>query len=164
MKIILMNLLNVNKMDNKWKKTFMKIAYIISEHSTCVRKQVGAILVKDKRIISIGYNGVISGKMHCCEIFKNIDLHSPEFYKKHGEWSANNEIHSEVNAIIWAAKQGIKIKNSDIFITLSPCINCAKLLVQSSIKNVYYNEIYDRDQSGIAFLKTNNINVEQIII
>ena len=146
----------------QWHKTFLKIATVISQHSTCSRIKVGAVLTKDYRIISTGYNGVPSGKQHCNEIFKNVDITSDEFKKQHGEWSKTNELHGESNCILAAAKNGISTKDTILYITLSPCIDCAKQIVSAGIKEVYFLEKYDRDQTGIKYLKESKVKVTQI--
>lgn len=146
----------------KWHKTFLKIAKIISLHSTCKRIQVGAILTKDSRIISTGYNGTPSGKKHCNEIFKNADLTSENFKKEHGEWSKINELHGESNCILSASKNGISTKDTVLYITLSPCIDCAKQILSAGIKEVYYIDKYDRDITGIKYLQDSGIKISQI--
>lgn len=134
----------------------MNIAEIIAKKSTCIKSQVGCVIVKDQRIISMGYNGTAPNEIHCNDFFnkpenKNID---------HSEWSIENEQHAELNSILFAAKNGINLKNSSLFVTLSPCINCAKAIYTVGIKNVYYKEEY-RLTNGLEYLKK-RINVEKI--
>jgi len=148
-------------MKKQWHSIFMKVALIMAESSTCIRKQVGAVLVKEGRIVSTGYNGVVKGAVHCKEKFKGRK-HDKALYDEHGYWSTLNEIHAETNAVVWAARSGVQTNGATIYITLSPCINCAKLLVQAGIKAVYYNELYDRETSGIDFLKKNKVKVEKV--
>lgn len=146
-------------------KIFARIAVEISSLSTCSRLKVGALLLsKDYRILATGYNGVASGNLHCEEVFAGVDITSTDFYKEHGEWSAVNEMHAEANLIAFSAKNGIKIDESILIVTYSPCINCAKLIIHSGISHVYYLNKYDRDESGLALLKANNINIGQLII
>ena len=162
-------------MKESWHKTFVNITKEISTHSTCCRKKLGAILVKDKRIISIGYNGVASGQQHCEDYFfnyfsnNNVNslvfrewIKTKEFYKLHGEFSNENEIHAETNCIGYAAKEGIKTEKCIMFVSLSPCMSCAKLIVAAGIKAVYYIEKYDRDPLGIDFLEKVGIECEKI--
>lgn len=146
----------------KWHKTFLRIAKEISTHSTCARIKVGSILVKDKRIRSIGYNGAPSGEQHCCDYFAGEDFTSESFKKKHGEWSKINENHGESNCILAAAKEGISTNNASLYITLSPCIDCAKQILSAGIKEVYYIDEYDRDITGIEYLKKSGIKISQI--
>lgn len=140
---------------------FKEIVILVSKQSTCKRLQVGCIIVKESRIISMGYNGVASGHEHCNEIFKNEIVNSEEFKKKHAEFS-KNEIHAESNAIAFSAKEGQSTNDCDLYVTHAPCIDCAKLIVQSGIKNVYYINEYDRNSFGIEFLEDNNINCLKI--
>lgn len=155
-------------MSYDWDRTFLNIAKEFSKHSTCCRKKVGAIITCNKRVISSGYNGTPSAIKHCEEVFKDIseedklDLNS-EFCKQHAIFSKAYELHAEQNCIAFAAKNGIKIDNDCVlYTTLSPCSDCAKLIAQSGIKRVVYEEKYDRDTKGIELLKSLNINCEQI--
>jgi len=157
-------------MKKNWDKTFLEIAKIMSEHSTCSRVQVGAVLVKDRRIISCGYNGVPSGQEECVDYFKriynshNIDLtfwawcEREDFKDLHREFSINNELHGEQNAIGYAARNGINTSGSTMYLTISPCKQCAKLIIAAGIKRVIYQEIYNRaEDDGIPLLQQNNV-------
>ena len=124
---------NMNKLD----KVFINIAKETSTLSHCVRSKVGAVLVKDGNIISFGYNGTPSGMDNCCEE-DNVTL-------KH-------VIHAECNAILKAAKTGNSVDGSTLYLTLSPCLDCSKLILQSGIKRVVYLNEY-RNTEGIDFLK-----------
>lgn len=137
----------------KWNYTFISIAKTISHHSTCIRKKVGCIITIDRRIISMGYNGVVPGKPHCEELFKG-KTNIPEFYESHGKFSKLNEIHAEQNCISYAAKNGLSIGGGTLYTTVSPCIDCSKIIVSSGILKVIYLEEYDRDKSGLDFLGT----------
>jgi dCMP deaminase len=116
---------------------FMRIALEVSKASHCVSVQVGAIIVKDHRIISTGYNGTPQGYLNC------DDLHC-ESGPEHSAWSADHEIHAEMNAVIFAAKAGISIDNGTMYTTLSPCRQCLKHLRQSGIIDVYYADRYSK--------------------
>jgi len=142
-------------------KTFKEVLKVFEKRSTCARLQVAAIIVKDGRIISTGWNGVTSGMMHCNKIFKYLKDSDRE---AHHHFSEINEVHSEQNAIAFAAKNGISTDNSVIFISISPCTNCAKSIVACGIKEVYYVNKYDSENSenAIQFLKNNNIKVQCI--
>lgn len=131
---------------SKWNKTFIKIASIISYHSKAKRNKVGAILVKNNRIISIGYNGTISGFNNNCE--KN------NITKK-------SVVHAEVNAISKCAMSEQSTFMSILYVTTSPCVDCAKLIIQSGIKKVYYKKKY-RDNSGIKLIKKAKISCHEI--
>lgn len=140
---------------------FKEIVQIVAKQSTCKRLQVGCIIVKNNRIISMGYNGVASGHEHCNEIFKNEIADSEEFKKKHAEFS-KNEIHAESNAIAFSAKEGQSTNGCDLYVTHAPCIDCAKLIVQSGVENIYYIHEYDRNSFGIEFLEDNQVNCFKI--
>jgi len=117
-----------------WETYFMNIAKEVSTRSTCDRKHVGAVIVRDKTLLSTGYNGSIKGLPHCneagCEM---VDGH------------CIRTSHAEANAIVQAAKNGVKIDGSEIYVTASPCYNCFKLIANSGIKIIFYKEFY-RDQ------------------
>ena len=117
-----------------WETYFMNIATEVSTRSTCDRKHVGAVIVRNKNILSTGYNGSIKGLPHCDEVgHEMVDGH------------CIRTTHAEANAIVQAAKNGVSIDNSEIFVTASPCYNCFKLIANSGIKVIYYRELY-RDQ------------------
>jgi dCMP deaminase len=132
---------------SKWNKAYMDIASRISEMSSAKRLQVGAIAVKDGRIISIGYNGTPSGWDNSCEDENNVT--KPEV------------LHAEENLITKLASSNESGKDADIFITHAPCINCAKLIYGTGIRRVYFKSIY-RNDDGIKFLESCKIGVEQI--
>lgn len=141
-------------------RIFMEIAESIAKFSTCYKKQVGTILLKETRIISTGYNGVPSKQLHCKDIFKKY--YPADCSVSHREWSFFNELHAEENCIAFAAKNGVSTKDTTMYITLSPCINCAKLIVTAGIKKVIYKNYSERHSEAIKFLQKNNILIEQI--
>ncbi|WP_455140775.1 deoxycytidylate deaminase [Candidatus Hodarchaeum mangrovi] len=114
-----------------WEQYFMKIALQVASRSTCNRKHIGAVIVRDKTILSTGYNGSIRGLAHCDEI---------------GHLMENDHcvrtVHAESNAIAQAAKNGVTINKAEIYITASPCWTCFKLLANSGIIRVIYGEFY----------------------
>lgn len=118
---------------------FMETAIGLSKLSNCVSKQVGAVIVKDHRIISMGYNGTPSKYTNCDEVFDRSNFVRAE----HHEWSKVHEIHAEMNAILFAAKTGIAIDDCVMYVTLRPCDECLKNIVQSGIKKVIYLDEYD---------------------
>lgn len=118
---------------------FKEVLLSLSKLSKCVSKQVGALIVKDGRIISTGYNGTISGYKNCCEVFPKDNFDK----QKHHEWSLKYEIHAEQNAIIQAAKNGISINNCVCYTNLQPCNLCLLLLIQSGIKEIVYLDSYN---------------------
>jgi dCMP deaminase len=131
----------------KLDKVFINIAKETSTLSHCVRSKVGAVLVKDGNIISFGYNGAPSGMDNSCE---KDDVTLPHI------------IHAEVNAILKAAKTGNSVDGSTLYLTLSPCLDCSKLILQSGIKRVVYLNEY-RSTQGIDFL-SKFISVERYLL
>lgn len=145
----------------------METAYIWAKESYCVRAQVGAILAKDGRILSTGYNGTITGSDNCCEIpcsvcnGKKKKMKSCTRCQGSGLNSKTSVVHAEANAIAFAGKYGIKTKGCTMYVTLSPCIECSKIMMQHGIKEVYYSKSY-RGDLGAKFLKENGVKVKRI--
>jgi len=139
-------------------RNFINIALEIARASKCVSKQVGAVIVKDGRILSTGYNGTPAGFANCCDYWDG------KYTSEHHEWSKTYEIHAEMNAIIWAAREGISIKGSTIYVTLEPCSDCSKNVIASGIKRIVYDKSYEHTNSGMVtkFLKDNDVSIEQI--
>ena len=136
---------------------FKDVVIRTAKLSTCISKQVASLLIKDNRILAMGYNGTTVGMKHCTEIFdSNFDR------EKHHLWSNQNELHAEQNMISFCAKNGIKTEGTTIFLTISPCIHCAKIIVASGIKEIYYIELYDKDTSGVDFLVDNGVICNKI--
>jgi len=132
---------------------FMDIAERTAIESNCVKYKVGAIIVKNNRIILQGYNGTISGFLNCSEKFKDLDLSSEENRELHHKWSMAFEVHAEMNVISYAAKKGISLENTTLFCTHSPCNNCLKYLIQSGVTNIIYkydyvdnSKLHDREE------------------
>jgi dCMP deaminase len=117
-----------------WDEYFMNIARVVATRSTCDRKFVGAVVVRDKTILSTGYNGSIRGMPHCSDVGHVME---------DGHCVAT--LHAEVNAIIQAAKNGVSIQGSTIYVTASPCWSCFKMIANSGILRVLYGEFY-RDE------------------
>lgn len=142
-----------------WDDYFMSILDTVKERSTCVRRKVGAIIVKDKRIISTGYNGAPSGLKHCYELgCMREKLNIPS--------GQNHElcrgIHAEQNAIIQAAMYGVSINEATIYVTCSPCVQCAKMIINAGIKNIVYCGEYP-DKLSEELLKEAGINLHKYI-
>jgi len=142
-------------MKSKHIAAYMKTAEIFAECSTAKRAKVGAIIVKDDRIISIGYNGMPSGWDNNCE--NEIGIHKGEPVLK----TKPQVLHAEMNAISKVARSSESSQDAVMFITHAPCHDCAKMIYQSGISNVYYRNTY-RETDGIEFLKQCNIPIEQI--
>jgi dCMP deaminase len=132
---------------NRYDKAYLRLAKEWGKLSYCERKKVGAIIVLDKMIISDGYNGSPTGFDNCCE-------------EEDGKtkWHV---LHAEANAILKVARSTQTCNGATLYITLSPCKDCSKLILQSGIKRVVYLEKY-KDNSGIEFLELAGVQVEQI--
>jgi dCMP deaminase len=168
-------------MKEKLKRAYMKTAETFAELSHARRLHVGAIVVKDDRIISIGYNGMPAGWDNDCEniVWDNgaggwlspeeFDAQYP--YEKWHEGAQRNVryglktkpevLHAETNAIAKLARSNESGLNGDLFVTHAPCLDCAKLIYQAGIKRVFFGTAY-RDSSGVDFLKASNVIVEQV--
>lgn len=134
-------------MYSKFDKAYLKMAQEWAKLSYCKRKQVGAIIVKDRMIISDGYNGTPSGFENCCEDGNG---------KTH--WYV---LHAEANAILKLAGSTQSAKGSTLYLTLSPCKECSKLILQAGIEKLVYIDAYSDDE-GIAFLRNHNIEIIQV--
>lgn len=151
-------------MKEKMIRAYMKTAEIFSELSHARRLHVGAIVVKDDRIISIGYNGMPAGWDNNCE-YEDIGFSDAVFGESQslinrGLKTRPEVLHAESNAIAKLARSNESGLGADIFITHSPCIECAKLIFQSGITRVWFGENY-RNTDGIEFLKKSGVKVEQ---
>lgn len=139
-------------------KNFINIATELASASKCVSKQVGAVIVKDGRILSTGYNGTPAGYKNCRDHWNN------EYTSEHHEWSKTYEIHAEMNAIIWAARKGISIEGATIYVTLEPCSECSKNLIASGIRRIVYAKPYEHNHSQTIakFLQDNGVIIEKL--
>ena len=142
-------------MKQKWVDGYMDTARRFAELSSSQRLKVGAVVVKDNRIISIGYNGTPAGWDNACEDHVYVD-------DMHVELKTKPEvIHAEANAIAKLAKSSEAGKDADMYITHAPCLDCAKLIYTAGIKKVFYRHAY-RSTAGIEFLDKCNVEVEQL--
>jgi len=165
----------------KYDNSMMKTAYIWAQESYCRRRQVGAVLAKEGRILSIGYNGTVAGsKSNNCEdeiiteIFKCSKCGSTTHHNGKCSMCDNNYmifshkektlvskqtvLHAESNTLAFAAKNGIATNGCDLYVTLSPCVECSKLIIQHGIKRVIYDIEY-RVTDGLDFLKSHGVKV-----
>ncbi|MGD9058077.1 MAG: cytidine/deoxycytidylate deaminase family protein [Desulfobacterales bacterium] len=122
-----------------WENYFMDIAMLVAKRSTCLRRSVGAIIVKDKRILSTGYNGAPTGVRHCQEVGCLREKLGIESGKMH---ELCRGIHAEQNAIIQAAYHGVSVKDGSVFCTNLPCSICAKMIINAGIRKIYYRSGY----------------------
>ena len=144
-------------MKQKWIDAFMDTAERFAQLSSAKRLQVGAVVVKDNRIISIGYNGMPAGWTNDCE--NVVQLSDDTVVLK----TKDEVIHAEANAILKLARDGESGNGSTLFCTHAPCIHCAKLVHGAGIDTVYYRDAY-RDEDGINFLNKCKINVKKVDI
>jgi len=134
-------------------KYFLSIAKTISTRSTCERKKVGCIIVRDKNILSTGYNGSPAGLPHCEEVGCEIE-----------NSSCIRTTHAEQNAICQAAKNGVSINNSILYTTLFPCYTCAKMIINCGIKEIYFLEDYHSSRKSKDIFWQRKINCYKILL
>ena len=154
-------------MRSKFNRFYIDVLNSLKSYSTCSRLQVAAILVKDSRILSSGYNGVAKGCKECNKIFTKKEDGSYQYVERepfsprlkihnltyeqyrqiHHEFADKFEVHAEMNCLGYALRNNTDITGAQLFLTTSPCLNCCKLILTSGIKEVYYMEAYD-DQSA----------------
>lgn len=132
-----------------WDKYFMKIAEDVSTRSTCIRRQVGAVIVKDKRMLTTGYNGVPAGITHCT---KETCLRTRYNVPSGERHELCRGLHAEQNAIIQAAYYGVSIKGAKIYVTHQPCSICTKMLINSGIEAFVYKYPYN-DPLSLEMIK-----------
>jgi dCMP deaminase len=130
-----------------WHTYFMNIARQAATRSTCDRKHVGAVIVRDKTILSTGYNGSIRGMPHCDEVGHLME-----------GGHCVGTVHAEANAIIQAAKNGVRIEGAELYTTASPCWNCFKLIANAGVRTIYYGEFY-RDTRSVEVARTLGIDL-----
>jgi len=142
-----------------WQKYFLQVAELVASRSTCLRRKVGAALVKDKRILATGYNGAPTGLVHCdvtgC-LREKLGVPSGE---KH---ELCRGLHAEQNVLLQAAMYGISVKGSIIYITNFPCSICAKMIINAGIKEIIYRDSYP-DKMAREFLKQANIKLRKAV-
>jgi dCMP deaminase len=166
---------------------YMEFALSLATLSHCVRNQVGTVITVNNKVVATGYNGSPPGYENCdthfdekieemiqeyedanlIPLFYTLDhkrsfvLETDEFKQIHGEWS-KREIHAEMNAILQAAKSGTCLNGGTVYVSLAPCIDCAKAVVVSGISRIVYARDYERDSGlGKAFLLENGVKVEK---
>ncbi len=145
-----------------WEEYFMEIASLVARRSTCLRRQVGAVMVKGKNILATGYNGTPSGITHCEQagcLRQQLNVPSGERHE------LCRGLHAEQNAIIQAAKHGINIAGATLYCTNSPCIICSKMLINAGIRKIIYREGYPDllsmemlEESGVEVLEFSRVS------
>ncbi|MFD2630890.1 ComE operon protein 2 [Oceanobacillus kapialis] len=136
-----------------WDQYFMAQSQLLALRSTCTRLMVGASIVRDKRIIAGGYNGSVSGSVHCidegCYV---VDGHCVR------------TVHAEANALLQCAKFGVPTDDADVYVTHFPCLQCSKQLIQAGIKTIYYKEDYRNNEYAIQLFKEAGVAVKKVAL
>ena len=136
-----------------WNQYFMSQSYLLKSRSTCQRLAVGAVVVREKRMIAGGYNGSVSGGVHCidegCYV---VDGHCVR------------TIHAEMNALLQCSKFGVAAEGAEIYVTHFPCLHCTKAIIQAGIMAVYYGEDYKNDPYAIELLQQSGVRVQKVPI
>jgi len=140
---------NIDKQRIEWDDYFMSIALLASQRSPCKRLQVGSVVVKDGRLISMGYNGFIPGAPHISRVKDNHE---------------QSIIHSEINAITDCAKRGASLSNAKIYVTHYPCINCFRSIAASNIKEIVYLNDYNNDEIVAVLAQDASIMIRKLIV
>ena len=133
-----------------WNRYFMNLAVQAATRSTCPRKHVGAVIVRDKSILSTGYNGSIRGAEHCTDIGCLME-----------GGHCIRTVHAEANALVQAASHGVRLEGAEIYVTASPCFDCFKLIANAGIRTIYYGEFY-RDERVLAFAEELGITMTHL--
>jgi len=133
-----------------WDRYFMNLAIQAATRSTCPRKHVGAVIVRDRTVLSTGYNGSLRGAPHCDEVGCLME-----------SGHCVRTVHAEANAIVQAARHGIRIEGAEIYVTASPCFACFKLIVNAGIVAIHYGEFY-RDERVLEFARELGIRMNHL--
>ncbi|NLI58414.1 MAG: cytidine deaminase [Clostridium sp.] len=138
-----------------WDEYFMEIVELIKSRSTCLRRQVGALIAKDKRILATGYNGAPIGCSHCEEVGCLREKYKIPSGQRHELCRA---IHAEQNAIVQAAYSGVSVKGATMYVTNQPCVLCAKMIINAGIEKIVFNGDYP-DELAMELLKEASVRV-----
>ena len=139
----------------------MAMARTFAGLSKCVSFQVGCLIIKDRRVISCGYNGTPTGHVNCCDIFDRKAFSR----KEHHNFADRYEIHAEMNALLFAAREGIVVSGSTLYCTLQPCQQCLKNVVQAGVVRIVYVDEYDMagwDAETVAFLEGSGLRLSHL--
>ena len=130
----------------------MRTAYVISARGTCPRGKVGVVIARESRIVATGYVGSPAGQPHCTDPNTECDIGT------HG--GCVRTVHGEANAVAFAAREGVGTRDCDLYTTLAPCIECAKLIINAGIRRVVYHNLY-RDEAGLKLLQNSKVKVSR---
>ncbi|MFW5488433.1 MAG: deoxycytidylate deaminase [Desulfovibrio sp.] len=142
-----------------WPEYFMRIAHVVSERSTCLRRKVGAIAVRDKRILATGYNGAPAGLKHCLDIGCLREKLQVPSGQRHELCRA---LHAEQNVIIQAAASGVSLEGATLYCTTQPCLICTKMLINVGIRTMYFSESYP-DELAQDMLEEAEVHYEVLL-
>lgn len=145
-----------------WDTYFLRIARLVSERSTCLRRQVGAVIVRENRMLATGYNGAPNGIQHCFQLPGGC-LRESQNIPSGQRQELCRGLHAEQNAILQAAAFGVSLKGGDLYCTHQPCVTCGKMLINAGIKRVVFLGDYPDDLS-LEMLKEGKITLERIQI
>ena len=145
--------------DNRpsWDEYFLEIAHLVAKRSTCLRRKVGALVVKDRRVLATGYNGTPSGIRHCAQVGclrEKLKVPSGERHE------LCRGLHAEQNVLLQASLHGVSLRDSTLYVTNQPCIICAKMIINAGIKEVVMADHYP-DAMALAFLKEAKVKVRK---
>lgn len=143
-----------------WDQYFLNITRQVAERSTCTRAKVGAVIVRERSILASGYNGAPSGLPHCTEV--GCLVYQSQTPDGQLEENCYRTIHAEINAIAQAAKNGVSIRDADIYVTHTPCIHCLKVLINTGIKRIFYDREY-KLESVRELLGTSDVQLHKIV-
>lgn len=141
-----------------WDRYFMSIAELVATRATCIRRSVGAVLVRDRRVLATGYNGAPSGLRHCLEIGCLRERQNIPSGERH---ELCRGLHAEQNAIIQAALHGVSVKDARLYCTHHPCVICAKMIINAGISVVIIKDGYG-DHLAVDILREADIGVEKL--
>lgn len=145
-----------------WDVYFLRIARLVAQRSTCLRRQVGAVIVRENRMLATGYNGAPVGIPHCFQLPEGC-LREAQKIPSGQRQELCRGLHAEQNAILQAAAFGVSLKGSDCYCTHQPCVTCAKMLMNAGIKRIVFLGDYP-DELSLQMLKEGNITLERIEI
>lgn len=141
-----------------WPEYFMNIAFLVSERSTCLRRKVGALAVKDKRILATGYNGAPAGTSHCSVtgcLRQELGIPSGQRHE------ICRGLHAEQNVIIQSSIYGVSLVGADIYCTNQPCVQCAKMLINCGVRQIFYSQAY-HDELACSMLQEAGVRLESL--
>ena len=149
---------NLNSGRPSWDEYFLDVAKLVAKRATCLRRSVGAVLVKDKRILATGYNGAPAGLKHCVDagcIRQKLNIPSGERHE------LCRALHAEQNALIQASLYGISVKGSTLYSTCQPCVICVKMIINAGIKEIVISGGYP-DRMALDFLRQAKIKIKRL--